>query len=171
MRSTKNWSNLHTQLSLILTISSLIPCQLKCSLLFYANIMWNDAAIRYFRRAVRSAQHSSFFTCNTLMWNKKDGRAEACPKNSWQFRNFQIYTVIMTLIVAPVFFCRTFQLLISSEQAENPDLKAHLVTLLVTDVVFICVPFLWFLSKSSSSRKLVICYEATFLVGKQIQGG
>lgn len=133
--------------------------------------MWNDVALRYFRRAVRSAQQNSGFTCYTLKWKENDGRAVACRKNSWQFRNFQIYTGIMTLFVLPVICGKTFQILTSSEQGGNPGLKESLATFLATDVIFICIPYLLFLSNSSSPRKLIICYEATFLLGKQIQGG
>lgn len=132
--------------------------------------MWSNATIPYFRRAVLSDQRCSVCTCYTLKWNEKRGRAEPCGQNAWQFRNFQIYTAIMTLIVLPVHFARTFQLLTSTHQEKHPDLKIFLVAFTVTDLLFVCIPYLWFFSKSEGLRKLVICNEATFLVDRQIQG-
>lgn len=131
--------------------------------------MWSEAGLRYFRRAVKFTLRSSCFTCFTLKWNDKDGRAEPCRKNACQFRNFQIYTGIMTLLVVPIFFARTYQLLTSAQPGESRDLKVFLVTFLVTDLVFICTPYLWFLAKPTSPQKLVMCYETALLVDSQIQ--
>lgn len=121
--------------------------------------MWSDSAFRYFRRAVLSARGSSCFTCYTLTWNEESGRAEPCRQNTWQFTNFRIYTGIMTFIVTPIFFARTFQILASTKQGEHTGLEIFLVTFVVTDVVFITIPYLWFLSKSEASRQLVACSE------------
>lgn len=95
--------------------------------------MWNHGAIRYFRLALRATQRSACFACYTIKWNKQAGRAEACRPNAWQFRNFQIYTSIATLIVLPLCIFKTFQLIKSINQGEVGDVKVLFGTFLATD--------------------------------------
>lgn len=132
--------------------------------------MWAHAAIRYFRRAVRATKRSGCFTCYTLKWNEKFCRAEPCRQNAWHCRIFQIYTVIMTLIVLPVFTTRTIKLLTSIQAGKTRELKVFLVTFIVTDFLWICIPYLWHFLKESNARKLVVFYEKALLVNNQIQG-
>lgn len=129
---------------------------------------WNDAAIHYLWRTIRATQ---LVPCCTLKWNDKSGRAEACRENSWKFRNFQIYTLIMTVVVLPIFVARTLHLWKSTQLGETQDMKSVFSAFSVTEYVCICIPYFWALSRPSIPRKFVMCYESTLLAGKQVQGG
>lgn len=132
--------------------------------------MWQDATI-HFRRAVRSLEGSAFFTCYPLKWNEKTGRAEVCLRKSWRFRNFQLYTAIMTMIALPVLLAKTFQLVTSNQVGATQDLKVFLGTFVMTDFLCICIPYVWCFSMPSVLQMFVASYEATIRGDKQIEGG
>ncbi|OXA48038.1 hypothetical protein Fcan01_16991 [Folsomia candida] len=130
--------------------------------------MWHIEGTRHFRACITFIKLNSLGSTYFLEWDSKDGKAIPIKSSSRQYRAFQSFTLISTLITQPIFFIRCYQ--IAKSPPGSVTLISYYVNIIGTIVTLAVLPLLWFFSKKSNLQKFVTCFHAVRNLDKRFYG-
>lgn len=130
--------------------------------------MWHVEGTRHFRACIASIKLNSLRSTYFLEWDSKVGNAIPKKSSSRQYRAFQSFTLISTLIVQPIFFLRCYQ--ISKSPPGSVTLIAYYINVIGTILALVALPLLWFFAKESNLQKFVTCFHEVLNLDKRFYG-
>lgn len=85
------------------------------------------------------------------------------------YRAFQVFGVVLTLLVEPVLLFQCYRS-IQSDHQKKKDMISVCLTFIATILFWLSIPYVWFFMRKPGPPRFIKCYESVLTLDKQLEG-